>query len=71
MPMGMFGWLISVLIVLVPFWRILGRAGFPPALSLLLFIPLLGWLGIVGLLAFGDWPSLRPRTQADVSATFE
>ena len=64
-------WLVCVVVVLFPAWRILGRAGFSPVLSLLLFVPLLGWFGIWALLAFGNWPALRARSQADVAATFE
>jgi hypothetical protein len=45
-------------IVVIPYWRIFGRAGFSPALSLLMFIPLVNIIALY-YLAFAQWPSLK------------
>jgi hypothetical protein len=44
----------------VPFWFIFRKAGMPPALSLLMLIPVIN-LVVVYVLAFSDWPALRQR----------
>jgi hypothetical protein len=41
---GIVNGLIVAVLVVVPLWRICARAGFRPALSLLVLIP---WLGIL------------------------
>jgi hypothetical protein len=50
--------LIFAAIVLFPYWRIFGKAGFPPALSLLMVIPLVNVI-MLYFLAFAEWPSLK------------
>lgn len=52
------GWLIFAVIAVVPFWRICNRVGHPPALSLLVVLPLINLIFIY-YLAFGDWPADR------------
>ena len=47
-------------IFVVPFWQILKRAGFPPALSLLVWIPLIG-LVVLYYVAFADWKPIGNR----------
>lgn len=47
--------LVVAVLVVVPFWRICQKAGFPGALSLLALIPLVN-LGFLYLLAFTRWP---------------
>ena len=47
----------------IPFWQIFKKAGFPPALSLLMIFPLLNFI-LVCVLAFSKWnvvpaPALR------------
>jgi hypothetical protein len=54
------GYFFMALLLVVPAWRIFRRAGFHPALSLLLFIPGLGLLIIALLLAFRRWPAVTP-----------
>ena len=44
------------LILVYPLWRIFSRTGLVPALSLLVFVPGLGWLIVPAALAFNDWP---------------
>jgi hypothetical protein len=58
------GFLIVALIVMFPLWRIFKRAGFNPALSLLVFVPWAGFLIVSAILAFGEWPSLRRERSA-------
>lgn len=49
-----FGW-ITAAIAIIPFWKICMRVGLSPWLSLLLLIPIVGWV-FVYYLAFADWP---------------
>lgn len=50
-------WMIVVgAIVVVPFWKICTKAGFPGALSLLVLIPLVNVVFLY-VLAFADWPT--------------
>jgi hypothetical protein len=51
-------WLIGAIIVVIPFWRICARVGYPPWLSLLMAIPLVNFIFLY-VLAFADWPSQR------------
>jgi len=64
-------WLIAAILVVIPAWRILRKAGFVPALSLLLIVPLLGGLCVMILLAFAQWPALKRMTHAEIASTFE
>ena len=68
---SLIGWLIGTILFIVPVWRIMGKAGYPPALALLIFVPLLGSLGIFVVLAFTEWPALRRQTTAAITSTFE
>lgn len=47
-----------VVVLVWPMWRILGKAGFPPALALIGLIPF-GFLVLYFVLAFVKWPSQR------------
>ena len=51
------GHLILSLLLVIPTWRIFVRAGFSGALSLLHFVPVVGLLVIMAILAFSDWPA--------------
>jgi len=51
-------WLVSTIIMIIPFWRLCQRAGWSPWLSLLWLIPLLGVI-FTYVLAFSQWPSQR------------
>ena len=64
-------WVIVAILIIIPDWRILGKAGYPPALALLIIVPLLGNLCILAVLAFTEWPALKRRTTADIASTFE
>ena len=50
--------IFAVVFLLVPYWRIFGKAGFPPALSLLMIVPLVN-LVMIYYLAFAEWPGLK------------
>jgi hypothetical protein len=49
---------IVLLVCVIPFWKIFRKAGFPPALCLLMPIPGVNLI-LLYILAFADWPSLR------------
>jgi hypothetical protein len=51
----------SIVFNVVVYWRICSKAGFSGAMSLLMFIPGVGTLILLCILAFGDWPVLRGR----------
>ena len=60
------GTAIGLALLIIPLWKICGRAGFNPALSLIAIIPFLGFVVVAGVLAFADWPSLKVRTNEGV-----
>ena len=51
------GHVVLSLLLVIPTWRIFVRAGFSGALSLLHFVPVVGVLVIMAILAFSDWPA--------------
>ncbi|TIT02882.1 MAG: hypothetical protein E5W87_07945 [Mesorhizobium sp.] len=55
---SVFHWLILMIIfasLIVPYWRIFPRAGWPSALSILMVVPLLN-LVLLWVVAFKKWP---------------
>jgi hypothetical protein len=59
--MGSFGApmiLVVVLAVILPFWFIFSKAGYPKWLSLLMVVPLVNVI-LLYFLAFSKWPSLE------------
>jgi len=50
--------LISVLVTVLPFWKICSKAGFPGALSLLMLVPVANLI-LPFYIAFAEWPALR------------
>jgi hypothetical protein len=52
--------LISLLLI-IPSWRILARAGYAGALSLFHLVPVIGSFIVMAILAFGDWPAGEAR----------
>jgi hypothetical protein len=48
------------IIVVIPFWRILKKAGFHPAISLLTLFPPLG-IVLLFFLAFAPWPNQKQK----------
>ncbi len=61
-----FGW-IAAAIAIIPFWKICMRVGLSPWLSLLLVIPVVGWV-FVYYLAFADWPGAHGAAGGGTSA---
>ena len=55
------GHLLVALLLIIPSWRILARAGYAGALSLFHLVPLIGAFIVMAILAFGDWPSGEAR----------
>ncbi|TWI29824.1 hypothetical protein IQ26_04939 [Mesorhizobium tianshanense] len=55
---SVFHWLILLIfcaLLIVPYWRIFPRAGWPSALSILMVVPLLNFV-LLWVLAFKKWP---------------
>ena len=48
---------VASLVIIIPVWRILRRAGFAGALSLLQLVPVAGTLVVLAILAFTPWPA--------------
>jgi hypothetical protein len=56
-------WYLALLAILLfawvfPLWRIIGKAGYPPSLSLLAVFPVVGLI-LLWWLAFARWPVKR------------
>ena len=48
---------LFALLLIVPSWRVLERAGYSGALSLFHLVPVIGSFIVMAILAFGEWPS--------------
>ena len=46
------------LVLVIPLWQIVQKSGFHPALSLLVFVPLVN-IVMLYVFAFAEWPSLK------------
>ena len=51
------GYVFVVLLIFVPVWRICRRLGVHPALSFLMFLPLIGIPLLAWIFAFSSWPN--------------
>ena len=51
------GYVLVSLLMIIPTWRILRRAGFAGALALLHLVPVVGPFVVLAILAFGTWPA--------------
>jgi hypothetical protein len=51
------GYILFCILMIVPLWRVYGRTGLNPALSILFAVPVAGPLVVLLLLAFNDWPA--------------
>ncbi len=60
--------LFFAVILIYPTWRIFRRAGFHPALSLLLFVPAIGWLVVFLLFGLVAWPATKCRVDVATDA---
>lgn len=52
--------LIFLPITIIPYWVIFKKAGFSPALSLLMLFPLINLI-VLYVVAFSNWRTLLPR----------
>jgi hypothetical protein len=52
--------IIGALLTVIPFWRILTKAGLPGPLALLMLVPVANII-LPFYVAFTDWPVLRNR----------
>jgi hypothetical protein len=52
--------LVSVVITIIPYWKIFTKAGFSPWLSLLVLLPIAN-IVILYVVAFSEW-NVRPAT---------
>jgi len=43
-----------MVVAVVPYWKIFEKAGFPPALSLLMYVPLVNLI-VLYYVAYSDW----------------
>jgi hypothetical protein len=55
LPIMLALYLVVVIIIMIPCWFILKKAGFTPWLALLCIIPSLGTLVLLYVLAFAEW----------------
>lgn len=53
---------IFATVIILPFWMIFSKAGFPGALSLLMLVPVINMVTIF-YLAFADWPALKQKQE--------
>jgi hypothetical protein len=61
-PFGPLVMLVFAALVIVPFWFIFGKAGFPRWLSLLMVVPIAN-IVMLYVLAFSAWPSLEEKNR--------
>jgi hypothetical protein len=57
-----FGGIVSVLVQVIPFWKICTRTGFPGPLALLMILPIVNII-FPFYIAFAAWPALRERVE--------
>ena len=57
-PVHWFWFILIVAVIIYPVGRILGRIGFSPLWSILVFLPFLNLIGL-WMLAFTEWPEKR------------
>ncbi len=56
-------WFFSVILIVIPFWVSMKKAGMNPALSLICFIPFIGILVVLFVFAFAKWPAAREEAR--------
>jgi hypothetical protein len=56
------------LVVVLPYWKIFGKAGFSSWFSVLMVIPVVN-IAMLFFLAFAEWPSLKPQKPEDPYTT--
>jgi hypothetical protein len=63
LPIALFTLLVAA-IVIVPYWKIFGKAGFPRVLGLLMIVPFVNLI-LLYVLAFSKWKIVPARTLTD------
>lgn len=53
--------LAAAILAVIPAWRIVAKAGYHGAWSLLIFVPLVNII-MLYVFAFNQWPTERPQT---------
>jgi len=53
---------VSVLITVIPFWKICSKAGFSGALALLMLVPIANII-LPFYIAFAEWPALKAQAR--------
>jgi Zn-dependent protease with chaperone function len=53
--------LLAALIIILPYWKIFGKAGFPRILGIFMIIPLINLI-LLYVLAFSQWRVLPSQT---------
>jgi hypothetical protein len=64
MHMESIGWLLLMVLWIIPAWKVLSRVGMPPALALLAAIPFVGFLVLLFVVANSPWPSFDTSRRA-------
>ena len=54
--------LVAALIVIIPYWKIFGKAGFPRIFGLFMIIPLVNLI-LIYVLAFSQWRILPSQAE--------
>lgn len=62
-PVGPLMFLVFAALIIMPFWVIFAKAGFPRWLSLLMVVPLANLI-MLYVFAFSAWPSLERKVGA-------
>ncbi|GGA24781.1 hypothetical protein [Dyella nitratireducens] len=57
----LFGGLLAGILAIIPAWKIVSKAGYNGAWSLLIFVPLVNLI-MMYVFAFSQWPMERGRT---------
>lgn len=57
---GLRDYVLFTIVLGIPYWRILRRAGLSPYYALLALVPILGYLIIELVLAFSQWRPIQP-----------
>jgi len=55
-------YVVMIALLLFPLWKIFGKAGLHPALSLITLIPMIGGIVCIIVLAFARWPATEGRS---------
>jgi hypothetical protein len=55
------GWLVLMLLIIIPTWKICTRAGYSGAVALFHLLPFIGSLIVLAILGLGTWPNGEAR----------